>query len=271
MKTITALAAFSALLFTTGLVLPGRANANLVGHWAFDESSGSTTADSSANHDNGTLFGSVLPTFVAGKAGNAISLNSSNGQYIYIGNVIDFSGNVEFTVSAWIQTTTSSNGAVVYKQQYGYRSGYCMTINGSGPYGAPNKADFYGSSSGYNGVTGTSNINDGAWHQIVGTYKAGGLLTIYVDGKLENSTASESMIGSSYPLLFGAYYNGGAVPTFNGLIDDVQIYDNALSATQIGYLYSNPGQVVPEPSSMILTMIGFLAALAFGNRIRCSG
>jgi hypothetical protein len=48
---------------------------------------------------------------------------------------------------------------------------------------------------------------------------------------------------------------------FDGLMDDVQIYDYALNADLIGQLYEHPGSVIPEPTTLSLLALGGLAAL----------
>ncbi|MBN2210574.1 MAG: PEP-CTERM sorting domain-containing protein [Sedimentisphaerales bacterium] len=74
--------------------------------------------------------------------------------------------------------------------------------------------------------------------------------------------------GQEVPLSIGARVQDmdGGTPVeitypFNGLMDDVQYYTNALSAAEVEYLYANPGAVVPEPATLVLLAVGGVAFL----------
>ncbi|MFT4582803.1 MAG: hypothetical protein ACI915_002864 [Gammaproteobacteria bacterium] len=111
-------------------------------------------------------------------------------------------------------------------------------------------------------------MNDGQWHHIVATFStATGVQSIYVDGNLEASQASGSTtIVNMADLIIGGFSSSGLVPmnAYSGLIDDVQIYDETLSATQVNQLFANPGSPVPLPPALIM----ILPALALLGRRR---
>jgi len=86
----------------------------------------------------------------------------------------------------------------------------------------------------------------GAWHFIVGAFTGGTSVSIYVDGALKNSAATNAMTISNEatnPLLIGQYatYYG------NGIISNVQIYNTSLSANQIQSLYLKGIGGAPSP------------------------
>ena len=84
-----------------------------------------------------------------------------------------------------------------------------------------------------------------------------------MDGSLaEDSRSSYAIIANSAPFLIGGVDVSG-VPTasYTGLVDDVRVYDNALSSSEIQSLFDNPGSTIPEPSTCA-AIIG-VGALAF--------
>ena len=110
--------------------------------------------------------------------------------------------------------------------------------------------------------TSTSSVNDGVWHQIVAVFNTGGTHSIYVDGSpVEASTASQGIPSNGAAFLIGGVNQSGTPNArYTGLIDEVQVYDQALSDTQIDFLFQNPTQVVPEPGTLSLLSVGLFAS-----------
>ena len=84
-----------------------------------------------------------------------------------------------------------------------------------------------------------ASVQDDCWHHVVGTLSRQGaefLYSIYVDGKLDNTaTHPEGLAASSDGWAIGARYNGSW--SYQGLIQDVRIYDRALKAEEVRSLY----------------------------------
>jgi hypothetical protein len=129
------------------------------------------------------------------------------------------------TVSAWIKTSTT-NGIIAIKRAGSGSYPYCLWVVDTG------KARFesYGGANPY--TNSTTSVNDGNWHHVVGVRDTGSTtLKIYVDGKQENTTTDTAGTGTNTGnLLIGQTNNG---QYFNGLIDDVRIYNYARDANQI--------------------------------------
>jgi hypothetical protein len=85
-------------------------------------------------------------------------------------------------------------------------------------------------------LTGSANINDNQWHHVAGVYN-GSKMDLYVDGKLD---ASQTASGSLNVSATNVYIGGSPSQSFNGLVDDVRIYNRALSADEIEALYFGP-------------------------------
>jgi hypothetical protein len=82
-------------------------------------------------------------------------------------------------------------------------------------------------------------VTDGKWHFVVGTYGADGVARIYVDGVLGASAARTAVLNSGVATTAGVCSNcGGGQDYFNGSIDDVRIYNRALSVTEVKQLYN---------------------------------
>ena len=106
-KAILAVACVGACCFSAFDIAYG----DLVAHWKFDETGGGIASDQGANGYDGTLYGDVLPRFVSGKSGNAIEISALKNQYVRVDTLkVDLLR--EFSVSAWIRTTTTTTGTV---------------------------------------------------------------------------------------------------------------------------------------------------------------
>ncbi|MFA6545891.1 MAG: immunoglobulin domain-containing protein, partial [Limisphaerales bacterium] len=111
-------------------------------------------------------------------------------------------------------------------------------------YGQTNKVNMQWGQGGGGGflISSTTDVNDGSWHQVVFVNRAGSEGRIYVDGSpSEAQLPSPAMSPSTAPFLIGGYVT--TVPTgfYNGLLDEVQIYNRALVDAEIDYLFQNPG------------------------------
>jgi len=84
-------------------------------------------------------------------------------------------------------------------------------------------------------VIGKVNVNDGQWHHVVGIYD-GTRLCLYVDGRLDNSVEVSKSIGTNDKPVYIGGHSEQAERCWNGLIDDVRIYDYALSQNEVAAL-----------------------------------
>ena len=199
----------------------------LVGFWKLDEGSASTAADSSGNNLHGTIAGN--PVWIDGPAGYALQFDG-DGDYVDLGNDSSLNMTAQITVAAWIKVDTFDCEwqAVITKgdgswrlQRYGTRGSIEFACTGAFVPGA-----LVGS------LFGTVSVNDGRWHHITGTYD-GSRICLYVDGKLDiSSEAAGSIEVNDYNLFVGA---NAEKPdrNFKGSIDDVRIYNYALSAEEV--------------------------------------
>ncbi|MDB6125495.1 MAG: hypothetical protein JWQ71_4488 [Pedosphaera sp.] len=221
-------------------------DAAIIAHWTFDESDG-TIAHDSAGSVNGTLSTSGASFVSGGISGNALSLEFANNGFVNMGDVNAFTGG-DFSLVAWLKATGGINdiNMMVSKHAAFTANGYYLGYNLAG-FGGPLNKGLIAEGDAQYAARSTTDVNDGAWHQLVAVYKAGGDKTIYVDGVAEGTAPSVSIQGNSVPLLIGgATFAGVPQGRFDGLIDDVQVYNHALVVSEVSYLFQNPGKVI-EP------------------------
>ncbi len=211
-------------------------NSGLVGYWPLNDGAGSKANDMSGNRNIGTLTGS--PTWVAGRVGKALSF--AGGMYVSVpsNDVLTIQGN--FTLSVWIKTSNTGTGGtsnyrdIISKVPSGSPwPGYVMAINGNGAisvWTASNVAGAWSDDSGYN-------LADGKWH-LVSVSLSGTTAQIYVDGVAKGSF-TKAIPGSNNNGIFslGAEVGTTASRDFIGSIDDVHIYNRALSSSEIKTIY----------------------------------
>ncbi len=213
--------------------IPGR-----VGHWKFNEGSGMTAADSSGTGNNGTLTGT--PTWSTGKLGQALDFDGhGSGDYVSVPNhsSINFGASQNFTISAWVKSTEASNSypAIVHKlaNPGGIRTSWDLVMDSVSSYKP--MFEVWVSNVFYQ-VTGPTPINDGAWHHVVGM-RQGSTIFLYQDGVFAGSlSASSASLAHTQPLRIGADDTGDS--EMDGQIDDVRIYNRALSLSEITAIYN---------------------------------
>lgn len=258
-------------LAISAILVSSVVQADVVAHYAFNESSGATAAPT-VGVINGVLQGAA--SFVAGGiSGNAVSLVRSGDGVVNMGNNFGFLTG-DYSISYWVQTTaTEADTLALSKHSAGSQNGYLFPVGTTGGGGAPGKVNFTASTMVASGVTSTTTVNDGAWHHIVGVYQAGGNISIFVDG------APAEQIGTSSPMIsnVSSFLVGGtgqigsplvADGRYTGLIDDLQIYNHALSDSHVNFLFANPGATVPEPTATVLIGIAALAPLVRRRPLR---
>ena len=116
----------------------------------------------------------------------------------------------------------------------------------------------------------TTSVNDGEWHQLIGIYDAttNHTASIAVDGAIESSQPRANINGTAAPFIVGGLESSGGAPinAFTGLIDDVQLYNHALSASEVDFLFRNPGVAIPEPASIGILLLGYAGLIARKRR-----
>lgn len=217
--------------------------------WSFNESGGNTAANSVAGAA-GSLAGNVA--FVpGGVSGNCLEFPVWGAGYVSMGNGFGIDANPEFSVSAWFKTSDATDDMAVLSRHYtGVNNGYIVQVNGNNfGYLHPQKAFWYVNAFPGSELPCTTSVTDGAWHHVVCTARfvgTGTIREIWIDGVRENFNAFGG--GSVHPtplFMVGGIYNSGSGPNgyYQGRIDEVQLYDYAVSSTDIANMHANPTAV----------------------------
>ncbi len=213
---------------------------NLTNWWKLDETSGETAYDSAGDSD-GTFNGDD-PCWTDGLIGGAVDFDGVNDYFSVSSLNTEYSNGSVFTVAGWFKTDQSTGiQTIVGQWSQSWEAGqeyfgWQVLVENN-----KIKARFA-----YNGITitditGTSDVNDGQWHQFAMVHN-GTSVAVYVDGQPENSgTANFSVYNTKFRIGDGSYVFGYP-PTlkggpFNGIIDDVMIFDKVLSAGEVEQLY----------------------------------
>jgi len=252
-------------------------------YYQFDNDSGtagSLAEDASGNGRDGNYSGDTVlendtpitfqvpsgPTTPVGLAPRFDGPPSSTGTFV-AGTTFQPATFNAFTLELWAKSDTAvwnQSGALVSK-----RNAFIMHPD----EGSTNMRFFVGNSSGglqpaasfnLSGISGFS-IQD--WHHYVGTYD-GTNIRLYVDGVLRDTESGSGTIAANALNTFIGRDSNSSGRLFDGLIDEVALYDQALSGAQILAHFEARNFIIPEPSSGLLTGLGCLGLASRRRRRR---
>ena len=210
----------------------------LVGWWKLDETSGTSAADSSGTGNTGTLFNTPVWT-AGGKDNGSLGFTYTSSQYVDVGIGASLQLTSVGTVAAWVKfgDQTPSGSWTIIAGNYDNnvdKNGYSLFT------WANNLAIEIADGSGGISARSPATYSDNNWHHAVGTWD-GSNLNMYVDGVLVASVAqTRNAVSNLYHINIGRDTHD-ANAYFNGLIDDVRIYNRALSAAEVLRLYKSTG------------------------------
>lgn len=205
--------------------------AGLIHHWSLDEDTSATsTAVDSVGGLDGTIQG---PESAEGKVGNAFSFDGSNNQV----EIQGFAPPLQGTIVLWINPALARS-----KERFlGAGGDYELWLRGNGEL----KNELFDGGSATLG-TGPGAVQADEWCQAAYTYdSATAAVEIYLDGELKVAgTAEKPSVPTATTLLLGHRAGASAGEHYGGLLDDVQIYDEVLTADQVMRLYDDPGSII---------------------------
>ena len=227
-------------------VAPGVSNGGdptLVGWWTFDDGSGTTPADSSDYGRHGEFVGD--PQWGIGNIGGALS--TSAGNYVVIPGYTGILGPNPRTCTAWIKTTTA-DGVII---GWGLLSGgnkWIMRVNqvgGGGQLRCEVDAGYH---------YGTTKVNDDEWHHVAGVLEDDGSpdiaeVRLYVDGvrDADNADLADEPINTieAMDVTIGQNPHSLGTRSYDGLLDEIRVYDRALTQAEIQAVMNQGGQGFP--------------------------
>ena len=199
---------------------------SIIGYYPFNNNAN----DESGNNNNGIVNGATLVDDRFGNPNSAYLFDGTN-DYIELTdlNVTTDDNNDEFTISAWIKTTNTTNfrGIVNFSQNCGsyvcVDGGFSIQSNGGNAGNCPPNTQ----------------INDGNWHQIVVTYIEGQGYIGFKDGVQVFIVTKYDTEGDQTRNAYIGTRNNNDF--FDGSIDDIYIYDRSLSVSEVQALYNLSG------------------------------
>ncbi len=268
-----ALASGSGTLTTTGatVILDGTSNqtlsvtpqnnlrvedaseTNLVGYWKFDEAQGTSARDWTGNGytatlTNGAAWTTTVPPKVEFYDPAGLTLSSASSQYADSWATVTAT-NAAYTACGWIyMLSTAGHQALVsidgtnisafFLKKDGVTGNFSYTIYASDSTGAANAY-----------VNGSTTPSANTWYHVCGVY-TGSVARLYVNGTQEGAdvTVSSAWSATGHTIIGASKWNGARSDLVNGYLDDVRIYNVALTAAQIKHLangrYANTGGTV---------------------------
>jgi hypothetical protein len=202
-----------------------------IAYWKLNESSGTTATDSSAYNRNGTVTGTA--TWTSAIYNNGFSFNGSTR--IQATGLLG--SPTSLTAAAWANLTTAdTNGSEIIS--LGDR--FYLRLDEAGA----TKVSFYNGSTWVTASVSATYAGSG-WHHFAAVFdNPNNALKLYVDGVQAASTTTTSNVsysGGGANTVIGRHGNSGTSNDFTGLIDDVQVFNYAFSASEVATLYGFRG------------------------------
>ncbi|MFI2781060.1 LamG-like jellyroll fold domain-containing protein [Streptomyces sp. ALB3] len=196
------------------------------GAWSLDENQGAKAADSGPNHRDLTLSDGT--SWTAGVRGSALKFDGE-GQYAQTdGPVVDTTG--DYTVSAWASLDALPGNYATVVSQDGRRQENPFYLQ----YG---QGGFAFSTPGAHRARLELKPELGRWYHLVGV-RSGDEIKLYVDGELASTAAAGSADVSTGALSVGrAKWSGAHTDFWNGSVDQVKVYDKALTDQEVTALH----------------------------------
>ncbi len=206
---------------------------SLVAWYKFDEGSGDAVADSGPTGIDGAAHGD--PSWSDGALGKALVFDG-NDAYVNLGKNPKFDISNQITVAAWIKVnafdkkwqTIIAKGDSSWRLQ---RNAGKDTLQFSCT-GLPVPGSGFGS------INGKTNVNDGQWHHVTGTYDSS-IISLYIDGRQDVSADVKGLIKTNDREVYIGENVEKPERFWNGLIDDVRVYNYALDADEITAIASS--------------------------------
>jgi hypothetical protein len=228
---------------------------SLVGYWTADEASGNTFYDWSGHGNTGSFSGNANGTLTdMNTTGNATSgwqsgasckfgscvsnIMATSTAGGYVNTTLNMSSWAAYTEAMWARPGNQTFGSTVNKQIFSPCAGICdgpfVRKTGFAANPSPHFAGTFRNNTNYYELHTMINATEGQWYFILQTYdNATGNGSLYVNGVLANSTYINSSGLNTLNSNFSYIGYGGSDRYFNGTIDDVKVWNRALSADEV--------------------------------------
>ena len=204
--------------------------------WKFDENAGTTAGDSSGGANAGTLTNA--PAWGGGPSSAALTFNGSTSYVAGSGRAVRT--NAAFSVAAWVNLTDTAGGAdqAAVSQNGTHTYGFMLGWNAASNKWTFNMTDSDVAAPVVKAQFSSLQAVPGAWTHLVGVYdQAANRIFLYVNGNVIGNATKTVYWDATGALQAGRMFaNDAWAGHFNGKVDDVRVYNRALSAAQIADL-----------------------------------
>lgn len=226
-------------------------NLGLVGYWSFNEGTGLRVTDQSGNGNTASV---TSPVWTTGKLSQALFFDGTGNQVVTVPDSATLNQTRAFTVSLWVNLVDGVNRGFFEKTVGGNVNTQFLLFTES------NRFQFRVMTGSTQTISSDDVVPLNTWMHIVGTFD-GSTMRMYVNGVLQANTrtVTEQITGGSGATLIGTL--GSGVYRMQGKIDEVRLYNRALSQSDVTSLYRS-GQVTLRKTSQE----GLLAYWALNER-----
>jgi len=194
--------------------------------------------ESAAGSVSGTFYGKAAIAS-GGVSGSALRLVKDPSTYVSLGKSFGFEGQ-DFSLSFWVRMKrgyADQMSFIISRHDAGWANGYFVQVNAQSGIGADNKLSFYYSGS---WVVSKTTINDGEWHHVGVVYRRFSGAELFIDGKKEAAGPAAAITVPDAQFLIGglAWWGGTPVGNFEGEVDELALFGQALSEQEMASLAS---------------------------------
>lgn len=223
-------------------------NDGLLIYLPFDERSGQTAADKSGNGNDAKLIDGAKWKPNSGKIGGAVALDGA-GAVVEDPNGADYINGLDaFSISVWVKSDSVGHdrGIIFGKDPAGGDDVFGLRYDAASwatPGGTNLVKGAITTTGGGQAYEGKSDVQTTDWQHLVFTWKSGEKLALYIDGELDddpthNDDGKVGTISGATKLFVGKGAKDNNATSWPGLIDDIRIYDRALTEAEIADLAS---------------------------------
>ncbi|KKQ25115.1 MAG: hypothetical protein US39_C0011G0021, partial [Microgenomates group bacterium GW2011_GWC1_37_12b] len=202
-----------------------------VGYWKLDENTSTSANDSSGNDNTATLTNT--PNWTPGKFGSGVLFSGSDQHLTRADDAdFDFADDADVTWETWFKHSTASAQEIIMSKYQ--EAGYKIIMESDGDITCA--LDYDSTWTPTDSATSTAaTYDDGNWHHIACVKLGATSLTLYIDGLsiiTDSSLTATNTLTNADPVYFGIDADGTS-NDFTGSLDDIKIYNYALTSGQI--------------------------------------